>query len=114
MVPKELLAHAAILRTLSKSKPGILKRQLKHLSPSVIKILKIFSKNVYKGNVSLTNQQKQKLTRHKRCLKELALSKTSLKKSRKLLQKGGFLSALLAPIASMLIGPVLKSIGIGK
>ena len=44
MVPKELLAHAAILRTLAKSKPGVLKRQLKHLSPSVIKILKKFRK----------------------------------------------------------------------
>lgn len=114
MVPKEVLAHAAILRTLAKSKPGVLKKQLQNVSPNVIKVLKKISKNVYKGNVKLTKRQKERLTRHKRCLQELALNKTSLKRSKKLLQRGGFVSAILAPLAGVLLQPILKAITGGK
>ena len=80
----------------------------------VIKILKKIAKNIYKGNIKLSNRQKEKLSSHKRCLKELALQKTSLKRSRQVLQKGGFLSAILAPLAGVLLQPILKAITGGK
>jgi hypothetical protein len=40
----------------------------------------------------------KKLSRHKHTLRALALKKTSLTKRKKLLQKGGFLAALLPAI----------------
>ena len=42
------------------------------------------------------------LARRKSILKKLALKKTSLKDERKILQKGGFLGALIGPIVSVL------------
>jgi hypothetical protein len=98
MVPKELIPHAAILKVLARSKPKILARQIKLLSPQVIRAIKDISKNVIKGSVRLSKSQKQKLRAHKKLLSELALKKTSLKRSKNILQKGGFLGALLAPL----------------
>ena len=66
--------------------------------------------NVLKGNVPLTNPQMSKLRPRRHDLRALPLSikKTSLAKKRKIIQKGGFLSALLAPALSALAGLLLK------
>ena len=62
--------------------------------------------NLLSGRVALTPQQKQNFHRHKQYLKQLkalASSKTSVKKKANyLVQRGGFLGAILAPIASVL------------
>jgi hypothetical protein len=60
------------------------------------------SKNVLKGNVPLKDSEVKKLRREKSNLKALSLKKTSLKKKRKILQKGGFIGALLPPVLSVL------------
>jgi hypothetical protein len=62
------------------------------------------SKNILKGNVPLSPVQKRKLRRHRRSLRELTLKKISKKKKNKILQKGGFLGALITPILSLLGG----------
>ena len=62
------------------------------------------SKNVLKGNVPLNGSQLNKLRREKKNLRALALKKTALKKKRKILQKGGFIGALLPPILSIIGG----------
>ena len=60
------------------------------------------SKNILKGNVPLKKNQLRKLRREKHSLRKLALKKTSLKAKRKILQKGGFLGALLTPVLTVL------------
>lgn len=60
------------------------------------------SKNILKGNVPLKQAQLRRLRREKNNLRALALKKTSLKKKRKILQKGGFIGALLTPVLSIL------------
>ena len=65
-------------------------------------------KNVLKGNVPLTNAQMSKLRPRREDLRALSVKKTSLAKKRKIIQKGGFLSALLAPALSVLAGLLLK------
>ena len=55
------------------------------------------AKNVLKGNVPLTNPQMRKLRPSRQDLRALSIKKTSLAKKRKIIQKGGFLSALFAP-----------------
>ena len=55
-----------------------------------------------RGNVPLTSNQTTKLRRNKKNLRSLATKKTSLKKKRQILQKGGFLAALLPPVLSLL------------
>jgi hypothetical protein len=105
MIPKELIPHAAVLRHLARSRPKVLTKQIDQISPNVVKVLKNISKNVLLGRVKITKRQKARLLPHKKRLQELALRKTSLKKSRRLL-KGGFLGTLLAPLLGIL-GKVL-------
>jgi len=66
------------------------------------------AKNVIKGNVPLTGRQKATLRRNRRDLRELSVKKTSLRKKRKIVQKGGFLTALLPPVLSFLGGLLLE------
>ena len=81
-------------------------------SSELIKAICECGLNCLKGNVSLTNVQKQKLNRHKQKLRLLADKKQSLKKKKELsVQKGGFVPLLIKPIlgaittlASLLLG----------
>ena len=66
------------------------------------------AKNVLKGNVPLTNAQISKLRPRREDLRALSVKKTSLAKKCKIIQKDGFLSALLAPVLSVLAGLLLK------
>jgi hypothetical protein len=65
--------------------------------------------NVIKGNVPLNKRQLSKLRRKKRNLRQLVSKKTPLTKKRKILQKGGFIGGLLAPVLSLL-APVVGSL----
>ena len=62
------------------------------------------AKNIIKGTVPLTNSQMSKLRRRRNDIRALSVKKTSLRKKRKILQKGGLLSALLPPVLSLLGG----------
>jgi len=66
------------------------------------------SKNVLKGNVPLNDAQMRKLRPRREDVRALATKKTSVTKKRKILQKGGFLTALLGPALSILAGLLLK------
>jgi len=54
------------------------------------------SKNVLNGNVDLNSRQFARLKREKKDVRALARKRTSLKK-RQIVQKGGFIGALLMP-----------------
>jgi hypothetical protein len=58
--------------------------------------------NAIKGNVPLKRNQSECLRRHKRILYKLLLKKTPVKLKKKILQTGGFLGALIAPVLSFL------------
>lgn len=60
------------------------------------------AKNIIKGNVKMTVNQREKVRRRKQSFRKLALKKTSLKEKRRIVQTGGFLGALLGPIISVL------------
>jgi hypothetical protein len=63
------------------------------------------------GNVKITKAQRKKLARHAQVLRTLSTRKTPINKKKKILiQKGGFLPALLAPVlglAASLVGKLL-------
>jgi hypothetical protein len=101
-VPKELLPHVQILKVLARSKPHVLKNQIDQLSPAVLRAIKNISKNTISGNVTLTKAQKTKLRKHNQELKELAKSRTSLRRTKTILQEGGFLGALLTPLVGII------------
>jgi hypothetical protein len=54
--------------------------------------------NLVKGRVPLKNRHLQCLTRHKQSIRSLALKRTSLATRKRILQKGGFVGALIGPL----------------
>ena len=69
--------------------------------------------NLLKGNIPLTDRQFLVLKRHAKDIEALSKKKTRVWKRREILQKGGFLSALLGPVVRFLmpvVKPVVKSL----
>ena len=63
-------------------------------------------KNVLNSNLQIKPSHLKKLNRHKQTLRTLALKSTSLSKRKRLLQKGGFLAALLPAIIPAIAGVI--------
>ena len=100
---QKLKKFAPLLRKLYKAKPKAVKKILKDkCDKELIVCLSECCKNILKSTVKLTPGQKNKLSRHKQSLRKLVLKKTSLKTKKRIIQKGGFLGALLGPIVSIL------------
>ena len=101
--------HGDFLKVLAKCNTKQRKALLQHISLELLKCLCECCLNVLKGNVSLSASQKRQLGRHRRVLRSMADRKTPNKRKRQLLlQKGGFLPALLGPILSTLAGLFIK------
>ena len=74
--------------------------------------------NILKNNIPLTALQRRRLSKYRTKLRELAQSGTPAARRRRLLlqpqvgegQSGGFLSALLAPLASSVLVPLLSRV----
>ena len=105
---KRLQAHAPYLHVLvngtAKQREGILRGANKEL----IYCLCECALNVLQGNVKLHNSEKDKLRKHKQRLRVLADKRVALGKKRELLKKGGWVTALIAPILSSLAGLLFK------
>jgi len=100
--------HLPLLKLLKKAKPKLRKKLLASADKELLHFFTEAAHNVLKGNVKLSPGQKKALSRHKKPIRALAQRRLSLKKKRQvLLQKGGFLPALLGPI----IGIVTSLIG---
>jgi hypothetical protein len=96
--------NAELLKLLSNAKPGVASAIIKGAPPDLITTLCECSLNVLKGNVRMSPAQKRKLARHKINLRTLAQRRCSAKKRKQILQKGGFLGALLKPV----LGTIFK------
>ena len=96
--------HAIQLKMLRDASPKLRKQILHHCGKDFLNCVCECVKKVLKGNVPLTSAQKQKLSRHRNKLRELVLKKTPKKEKIDIIQKGGFLGALITPILSILGG----------
>lgn len=104
---EKLQRNMDTLRLLTKAKPAARKAILKTGDKSLVNALCECSLNVLKGNIPLTTHQKNRLRGYKTTLRALAAKSTPLKKRRTLLQRGGFLGALLPPVLGVL-GSILN------
>ena len=66
--------------------------------------------NILLGNVPLGVSQKQKLKKYKKELQLIRKKSTKAKDKKKALQKGGFLPALLAPILTSVVAPLVSKL----
>ena len=96
-----------ILRMADKDK----KRMIHMCDKQLVDCFSECAKNVLKGNVPLKKAQLRKLRRERNNLRLLAVKKTPLAKKKKVLQKGGFIGALLPPVLSLLAPLVSTLIG---
>ena len=105
-----LRKHAGTLTLLNKAVPTV--RQTLLRKPGVMKSVCECALNVLRGRVPLTKKQKAKLARYKTSLRKLATKRGSgtLKSKKKLVQKGGFLTALLAPLLSTVLPMAIRGI----
>jgi hypothetical protein len=88
------------------------KKLIRKASRDNIDALSEVALNTLLGNVPLKDEQKKKLKRHRTKIRQLAHRRTSTKKKKILLvQQGGFLPLLLAPLLSALGGLAGKAIG---
>jgi len=100
-----------LLKTLKKASPNLRKHILKKCNDDLIKCLCDICYNICAGNCKLSPNQHRALIRHKNPIRDLANKKKSLKsKRRSMIQRGGFLPALLIPaisIISSIIGSLI-------
>jgi len=101
---KIMKKYASHLRKLHKMTDKEKEKMVKKLKSDkeFVKCLCECAKNIIKGNVKLSDSQREKISRRKQSFRKLALKKTSLKEKQQIVQSGGFLGALLGPIVSVL------------
>ena len=107
---QRLRRHSSSLRALAKAPETITRAVVRGCDDALFKCLCECAVNVLNGNVPLTTSEYSKLKVHKTGLRQLADKRVNRDKKRIILQQGGFLGALLAPIAASVLGPVVRSI----
>ena len=105
-----LKSNADLLKTLHKCKPNAQKAFISGAPNHLIKLLCEVCLNILKGNVGLKSSEKSKLVKYKSSLRSLAKKSTSQTQRRKLLQRSGFLGAILTPLLGSLLKPLAKSL----
>ena len=99
----EVLKKLKTCRALTQRK-AILNKGGKQLQ----RVLREIAHNVLRGNVSLTKKQLKDLKKHRRGVRLIAGKKPTVKRRLKVQQRGGFLSALIAPILTTLASSILR------
>ena len=103
---KRLRKHTHMLKALGSASPKLKNVIIKEADKDLISALCDCANNILKGNVPLSQRQKLCLNRHKHLMRKLTQRK-SLAQKKKILQTGGFLGNLLAPVLGVL-GTILN------
>ena len=93
------------LKLLHKAKPKLVKAVINNSPPDFIHCLADCCHNLLKGNIRITKHQKERLEPYKGTLRKLT-KPISVNRKQKLIQRGGFLSALLAAAIPAIAGIV--------
>lgn len=94
------------VRILTLATPRARKSVIRDADENLLNAVSECCLNVLHGRVPLTSKQKERLSKHKKKLRELAERGASVRKRKRVLvQSGdGFLTALLGPVAALLGG----------
>ena len=98
---RKILSELKRLRRMSKKDRH---KYLKTCDESSVDCVCECMRNLLKGRVPLKTKQLKALKRFKKFIRKAASKKTSRKKRRKTLQKGGFIGAILPPLVAGLSG----------
>lgn len=97
------------LKRLNSIKGDARRKYLKTCNGKIIDCLSECIKNLLKGRLSLKAKAVKALRRYRRFLRKVALKKTPQNARRRIIQKGGFLGALLPALISGLSGLVARN-----
>lgn len=104
--------NAELLTFLCSCQPKTSKVILKSAPPELINCISEICLNILKGNVDINANRKKVLGRYKSIIRQLAKRSTRQSTKKKLIQKGGFLSAILPLIGSII--PTIAQALFGK
>ena len=93
-----------MLRALARANSSAQRAMISHANKDLILALVECATNIIRGNVELSDSQYNKLKRYHSQLKRLIRKKTSQKERKTILQRGGFLGALVGPLLKVLLG----------
>ena len=93
------------LKLLHKARPKFVKAVINNSPPDFIHCLVDCCHNLLKGNIQITKHQKERLESYKETLRKLT-KPISVNRKWKLIQRGGFLSALLSTVIPTIAGIV--------
>ena len=99
---KRIKRQAGMLRFLKKTNPVTANAIIKTSNTDLLNSLCECTLNILNGVVPLSPKQRHRLVKYKQHMRRLITKSVSRQKKKALLQKGGFLSALLAPIIGIL------------
>lgn len=101
--------NAKTLDFLLNGDKNVTKHIIKNAHSDLVCCISEVCHNLLRGNIPLTSTEKAKLNKYKTQIRNIAGKKTTQQTKKRLIQKGGFLKALLAPLIS-LVGPLVKGI----
>ena len=107
---EKLKDYRVFLEMLSKSNPKYRKSLINGAPPEIMKVLSECALNILKGTITLTNDEKTKLRKHKNQLRQMATTRVSNRQKKKIVQKGGMLKALLKPVLKATLPLVVNHI----
>ena len=96
-----LQKHADILKVLAMCKNPLKNAIINAGDKALIETLCDCAQNILNGSIKMTSHEKACLRRHKHLLRNLAHPQC-LQQKKEVLQKGGFLSSLLAPVLGII------------
>jgi len=100
--------YLPILKRITRMNDKARRRYVKNCDRALMDCFSECAKNILKGNVPMSDRQFSRLKRQKTNVRDLASKRTSLRKKRLIVQKGGFIQALLMPAIATLGSAVLS------
>ncbi len=111
-MPKLVKKQVICLQMLNTTRNANLRKAiLEYADAELISALCECAHNILRGTIRLTSKEKVRLSKYTSDLRAIVNRKTTVNRSRRILQqKGGFLPALLAPLASTVFLPLLRQL----
>ena len=90
--------------------PRVRKKILADADKSLIDALCECCKNILDCHFRVSKEERHRLEPYKHLMREVVKKKVPLYKKKEIFQKGGFLPALLAPLAAPLLAPLASKV----
>ena len=108
-VGKQLRHNLPMLKMIHEARDETKRNAAKCCSRELCEAMSEIARNMLKGNIPLSEAQYTTLRRYVQDMEKLADKRSSLKTKRNVIQKGGFIGALLGPALKVLL-PAVGSI----